>query len=312
MENGKNEEIVRHYINISKYKNALKEVEALLLKSPEKSYYLYLRAECLYHLKRNDEALFEIKNALEEGYSTESCIRLMGMIYWGMDNNMEAKKCFEEALRLNSNDAEVLAVYGVILYCESLDINKFEQFIKDALKIAPNNLIVERSAFFYYHIKKDITRMKDILEKYLENTSDEIDKLEMLGDYELYLKHYKQAKEHYKQAFLFDPTNKAILEKIKTIDSDFYILGIPMSSIKVLNMMISGLCILLSMIYSIAVVPFLVIQKVIFNYKDYSFKELYRMIKGIYTLLLEIVFYIVAILFIVSLIIRFIYKIFII
>lgn len=266
-----NEEIIRHYMNINKYEKALNEVEKLLVKNPENPYYLYLRADCLFRLNRCDEALVEMKSALEKGYSAELCIGLMGMMYWGLNNNGEAKDCFKEALRLNPNDAEVIAAYGVIQYTESSNIKKFGESIKDSLKIDPNNQVAMRCAFTYYLIKKDKTRMKNILERYLEHTGDEIGKLRMLGDYELHLRHYKKAREHYKQAFLLDPTNKAIHEEITKIDSESYILGIPMSEIKEYYMMFKGYCMIVFAILCIIIGVLFFISPIIgFIYKDYS------------------------------------------
>ena len=109
MEVRKNEELVNHYMTLGKDEKALKEVDNLLSKNPKKPYYLYLRAKCLNNLRIFDEALDEIKNAFEEGYSPEFCYELMGGIYFGMYDYEEAKKCFEEVFRLNPNNAETLA-----------------------------------------------------------------------------------------------------------------------------------------------------------------------------------------------------------
>ena len=235
LETRKSEEIALHYIKISKYVNALKEVENLLLQNPKKAYYLYLRSDCLYYLDRYDESLTEIKRALEEGYSAEICNELMGRIYWSMKNNYyPAQKCFEEVLRINPNNAETLVEYGYMLYELHKELHKEGkggQFIKDALKMAPNNSVVLHYAFYYYKYEKDKKETKCILEKYLECSGNEIGKLEKLGDYELFLKHYKQAKEHYKQAFLLNPTNKYIHRKITIVDLERFTLGLPINKI---------------------------------------------------------------------------------
>ena len=244
LETRKSEEIALHYIKISKYVNALKEVENLLLQNPKKAYYLYLRADCLYYLDRYDESLTEIKRALEEGYSAETCNELMGRIYWQMDNISEATKCFEEALRINPNNAKTIVKYGYMLY-ELNKEGKGGQFIKDALKIAPNNSLVLHYAFYYYKGQKDKKETKLILEKYLEYSGSEIGKLEKLGDYEFFLKHYKQAKEHYKQAFLLNPISKHIHRKITMVDLCRLRLGLPIN--KIAKVQVNIFCILFAM-----------------------------------------------------------------
>lgn len=243
LEDRKNEELVNHYMTLGKDEKALKEVDNLLSKNPKNPYYLYLRAKCLNNLRRFDEALDEIKNAFAEGYSPEFCNELMGKIYFGMYDYEKAKKSFEEVFRLNPNNAETLAAYGIMQYMLSNE-SKDERYVKDALKIDPNNSQVLFCAFYHYKMQNNKIEMKNILEHYLETSGDEVSKLEMIGDYEAHLRHHKKANEHYKQSFLLEPTNEAIHNKIKAIDSDFFIFGISINVLKAWLMFIGGICII--------------------------------------------------------------------
>lgn len=239
-------------MRLGKHEKALKEVDNLLSKNPKKPYYLYLRAKCLNNLRRFDEALDEIKNAFAEGYSPEFCNELMGKIYFGMNDYEEAKKCFEEVFRLNPNNAETLAAYGVMQYILSNE-SEAERYIKDALKIDPNNSQVLFCVFYHYKMQNNKIEMKNILEHYLETSGDEVSKLEMIGDYEAHLRHHKKANEHYKQAFLLEPTDEDIHKKIKAIDSDFFIFGISINVFKAWLNIIGVICII-AMIITIPIV----------------------------------------------------------
>ncbi len=237
-------------MRIDKCEKALMEIDKLLSKKPQNGYYLYLRASCLNDLNRYNEALVEIKNALNEGYSIENCNSIMGIIYWNKGNYSEAKKCFEEVLRLNSNNALALARSGYMQHKLNSKID-CEQIMEDAYRLAPTNTKVLHVVFNYYKDKKDNKKLKEILEKYLEHSDNEFDKLVKLGDYEFSIKKYKKAKEYYKQAFLLDPNKKYLHKKITLIDLRYFTLGLPANKVgKVLRYLFLGLFII-TMIYAI-------------------------------------------------------------
>ena len=230
-------------MQIDKYEKALVEINKLLSKKPNKAYYLYLRANCLNGIGRYNEALSEIKNALKEGYSIVYGNSLMGIIYWNMEYYYDAKKCFEEILRHNSNNAEALARFGYMQY--KLDSRaECGQIMEDAFKLEPNNPTVLHVIFNYYHDKKEKEKLKEILEKYLESGKNEFNKLLMLGDYEMSMKRYKKAKEYYKQAFLLNPTKKYAHTKITLIDLKYCTLGLPINKIfKIIRYLFFGITI---------------------------------------------------------------------
>lgn len=228
-------------MKIDKYEKALVEIDKLLSQKPNKAYYLYLRANCLNGISRYKEALAEIKNALEEGYSAVNGNNLMGIIYWNMGNYSEAQKCFEEVLRLNSNSAEALARLGYMKY-KLNSKGDYGQIMEDALRLEPHNPTVLHVIFNYYKDKKNKEKLKEILEKYLENSGNEFNNLLMLGDYEVSIKGYKKAKEYYKQAFLLDPTQKYIHRKITLIDLRYFTLGLPANKIaKIIRRLFVGI-----------------------------------------------------------------------
>lgn len=217
-------------MQIDKYEKALAEIDTLLSQKPNKAYYLYLRANCLNGISRYKEALVEIKNALKEGYSVINSNNLMGIIYWNMGNYFEAKKCFEEVLRLNPNNAEALARNGYMQYKLN---HKAEsgQIMEDAFRLEPNNPTVLHVVFNYYRDKKEKEKLKEILDKYLECSGNEFNKLVMLGDYEMSMKQYKKSKEYYKQAFLLNPMKKYLHMKMTLIDLRYFTFGLPMNKI---------------------------------------------------------------------------------
>nr|WP_278045999.1 hypothetical protein [Clostridium beijerinckii] len=165
----------------------------------------------------------------------------MGIIYWNMGYYYDAKKCFEEILRHNPNDAESLARFGYMQY--KLDSRaECGQIMEDAFKREPNNSEVLHVIFKYYRDKGEKDKLKKILEKYLESSASELRKLLMLGDYEMSMKQYKKAKEYYKQAFLLNPKEKYLHTQLTLIDLRYFIFGLSVDKIfKIVKYLIIGL-----------------------------------------------------------------------
>lgn len=206
--------LVENYIESHEYDSAIKELELLLSKNGEKAEYVYLKAYCFFQLNRFEEATKETKNAILKGYSSDDCMNILDDIFNKMGETREAQEYFiRELIFYPAYEDEFLRIANIKFFMETTDNGR--KFIKRAIKISPTNPEILRYAFDYYGDKGLERELKKNLEKYLECNLSEVEKLEINGDYEVYLKNYKNAFQCFQKANSIDPTNVLMQEKME-------------------------------------------------------------------------------------------------
>lgn len=222
---------VYHYINIRRFSHAKDKLFDLLSQNPNDGKLLYLSATCFFALDNHDEAIRYCKQALESGFPAESCNYLLGKIYTGLKRYAEAEKCFLEALRIDPQDADVIAAYGYLMLKTGID-KKAEQLLNEARRIDPDSTEVLRYCFYYYIAKNKGKERLMIMERYLQVSDDEVSKLVKIGLSEILNGNYKSARESFRQAYLLDPQNKDLLTLLEEVNTDSNIIFAPLRLIE--------------------------------------------------------------------------------
>lgn len=215
-----------HYLQIGRYEQAQVSLIRLIGVTPNNGELLYLMACCCYGLEKMEDALYYCSEALKNGFSPEDCNSLLGSIYIDLKRYVEAEECMLEALRLNPQNAALLAKYGYLMLTTGHE-KKAKRLMAEALRIEPHDEEVLKYHFFYYLAKDNKTEQMEILHQNILYSSDEIRKLIYIGLADLFSKNYKSARENFRQAFLLDPTNELVLDLLSETEYNSSILFLP-------------------------------------------------------------------------------------
>jgi tetratricopeptide (TPR) repeat protein len=217
---------IHHYLEIGRYEKAKELLRRQLAEHPDQEELLYLTAFCQYWLDEYDEAAEACREALKNGASPEKCNALLGKIYFEQQDYFNAEGCFLEALRINPQNAEVLANYGFLML-KTGHREKAAELIEEALRLEPNNEEVLHYAFYYYLARDKREDQMETLKELLETSGSEVRSLINIGMAELFRKNYKSARECFRQAFLLDPANKGLLSMLENLDKTTHPLYLP-------------------------------------------------------------------------------------
>lgn len=217
---------VLHYIQIGRYEQAQDSLVRLIGVDPNNGELLYLMACCCYGLEKSEDAFLYCSEALKNGFSAEDCNSLLGSIYIDLNRYVEAEQCMLEALRLNPQNASLLARYGYLMLKTGHE-KKAKKLMEEALRIEPDDEEVLKYNFYYYLAKNKKTEQMEVLHQYFIYSNNEVRKLIHLGLANLFSKNYKSARENFREAFLLDPTNEAILELLRETDYNSNFLFLP-------------------------------------------------------------------------------------
>lgn len=216
----------RYYYEIGRYEQTINKLDQLMALKPNDNYTLYLKASCLFHLNKYNEAEEYCKDALNYGFSICECNYLLGLIFMDSDKYIKAEECFLESLRENPHRADVIATYGYLMLNTGND-KKSAKLMEEALRIDSQNETVLHYRFYYYLAKNKREDQIEILEEYLQVANSEVTKFIKIGMMEFCSGNYKEARENFKQAFLLDPTNEHILSILQSAEEGSNILFLP-------------------------------------------------------------------------------------
>lgn len=209
--------IIRNYIEMDRYGQALDRLSEAMQELPNDAYLLYLTAFCLYKSEDYDNAIACCKSAVDNGFNRAECYHLLSMILVQKDEYKEAERLLLAALELEPQNPHYIAFYG---YLKMLTGKSSEALplINKALEIDPVNLGALQYKFYYYLDMDDSYGIKSkVIEDYFSVTTDESDRFLKAGLLDYHKHDYKAAEENFRQAFQLDPTNKFILKMLDTI-----------------------------------------------------------------------------------------------
>lgn len=215
--------LFEHYNDIERWEQALRVIESLLSLDINNYNYHFNRARVLYALDQYDDALDELHNAVELGY-TGIQHNFEAMIHWRKRDFFKADECFIRSVEENPNDAHVYSCYADFMMFTGC-IDKANLLIDKALELEPSN----STANFLKLLFQSTTNKKNFEtffnERLMEISNEEVDKLFHLGFNEYLSKKYKPAKDLMRQAFTLEPTNKRLSWMMHVLEyktSNFY------------------------------------------------------------------------------------------
>jgi len=217
--------LISHYMGMGRYQQAINLIYESLAVNPEEGYLHYRLGLCHYYLDQLEEAELQLANALSFGFDREIIMEVQGHLCVEAGRWQEAEEAYLEVLRENPNDASVHAAYAYLMM-KTGHQKKADQLLAAALRLDPDNAQALRYRFMF----ADKTREEkvEVLERYMHSTDSDTAKLIQLGLDCLYTNRYSRAREHFRQAYLLDPTNQNLLEVMKSFDRDFHPLLAPL------------------------------------------------------------------------------------
>jgi tetratricopeptide (TPR) repeat protein len=213
-ENLGNYGMIDHYIQIARYEKAIELINQGLSQNPENAYLQYKLGFVHYLQKRYVEAETNLQLAYTYGYNPEQVQVILGNVYTELEKWHEAEACYLEALRMDPMDASTHAYYAELL----IKVGKRErglELLKEAERLSPNHPEVIRYRLYEQIAGNNDNGQMIMLEKYLNHENNQVNGLLQLGFSEYYRGNYQLAKEHFREAFLLNPTNLSILNNLR-------------------------------------------------------------------------------------------------
>ncbi|WP_070119684.1 tetratricopeptide repeat protein [Bacillus marinisedimentorum] len=211
--------MIEHLFGMERYEDASPYIEKLLGANPEDGYALYLMG--VVHLSRGDyrAARELVQEAIRNGYDEVDALSFIGTVYRYENNYREAERAYLRSLELDPEQAEVHALYGYLMMLTGHDA-KAVRLLDEALKLAPDSDYVNTYAFRYYLAKGDKARQAEQLQRVLETSSSEVQRLVNLAIFHVVKNDKKAAREYYRQAFMLDPADQNILSLLEELDRE--------------------------------------------------------------------------------------------
>lgn len=210
---------IYHYYGIGRYEKVEVLAKKLLASDPSDIESLNILAETLFQLDRYDEAVETCRQALALGLNPAEGNELLGRIYLAMEAYAQSEECFLAALSENPEQASTLAAYGYLMLTTGHE-DKATKLMEEALRLDSENPEILHYNFHFNLARGDKYLQLENLQQYMVVSSNEVRKLVNLGLFELHRNNYRQAREHLREAYLLDPTNEPILELLKAVEKD--------------------------------------------------------------------------------------------
>lgn len=209
--------MIDHYLDIKRYQQALDLIYEGLAEQPENSYLHYQAARALYHLDEYRQAEEHLHSAFKFGYSPVEIHYLLGHIYSDQENWQLSERAYISALHVSPNNARVMASYGALL----MKVGQWKhgrEVMNEAQRLSPNDPEVLRH-HIYYDIARNHNNSRIMhLEKYINRADNQVSALLQLGINDYYKGNYKSAKEHFREAYVKNPTDKNLLNNVRLLE----------------------------------------------------------------------------------------------
>lgn len=209
---------IQHYFNIDKFDRVVELAKDALQEHNQNEMLWFMLGYSNFQLDNYFEAEEQLIESMNLGYDKEVVFRVLGHTYMEMGQLKEAEDVFLETLRLNPNNAEAHASYAYLMK-KTGHRKKAKQLLKKAMELDPSNSYVLR---MYYQMEvmnsnDDLERIQ-VLEKYMQSGDSEISKHIQLGVTAIFRGKMKEARTHFRQAYLLNPENKELLEALEAME----------------------------------------------------------------------------------------------
>jgi tetratricopeptide (TPR) repeat protein len=218
--------MIDHYMEMRRYEKVKDLIGQALADQPEEARYYYLLAVCAYNLDDYEEVDHHLKQAMAFGFHSQKVHQLYGHLYTETGQWVKAEQAYLEALRENPNDAPVHAAYAFLLK-KTGHSDKADKLMQMAMQLDPNDSEVIRCRHLFGIASQNRKEQIHALELYMQVADNEITKEIQLGLNALFRNRTKAAREHFRQAFLMDPTNMRLAEIMNDLDQVQHILMAP-------------------------------------------------------------------------------------
>lgn len=224
----KSKNMALHYIDMGRYESAVNYVKEALSDEPDDGYLHYLLGICYYHLDCYKEAEEQYGLAHKYEYDVETLSKMLGHLYTDVGRLEDAESAYLEALHLNPNNADVHASYAYLMG-KSGHKQKSDLLIRKARELDPINPTVLRINHLLQLADSNKEEQIRSLERFVYHADTDASVHVQAGLHALYTDKEKQAKEHFRQAYLLDPTSQLLLNILKSLDRHTHPMLIPLT-----------------------------------------------------------------------------------
>lgn len=209
--------IIEHYLDIRRYDSALSHIREGLAEQPTNARLHYLAGRAYYGLDRYPEASASLREAFQYGHPGADIHYLLGLVHTEQKNWLKAERSFLDALGEAPHSPRILAAYGALLI-KMGHRGRGLVILNEARRIDPNETEVLRHELYYNIARNHDNGQMMSLEKYIQNADDACGKLLQMGMHAYYRRDYKRAKEHFREAYLMEPTNEQLLNNLRHLE----------------------------------------------------------------------------------------------
>lgn len=207
-------EMINHYFMMNRYEQVIQMVSEALEDDIENELLWYYIGYSNYALNSYEEAEQQLIEALNLGYQPETIYYILGNQYMKTERWQESEEMFLESLRIDPNFAEAHASYALLMSMTGHK-KKAKLLIKKAYELNPESPSVLR---LKYLLSTNNSDQVLALEQYINSAESEVAKSMHLGLEATYRGNIKEAREHFRQAYLLNPEDQNVLELLEDFE----------------------------------------------------------------------------------------------
>lgn len=129
--------IVKFY-ETKQYKKGVKAADSILKKHPDHGETLCMKGLTLSYLDKKEEAYELVRKGLKFDLKSHVCWHVFGLLYRQDRDYQEAVKCYRQALRIDSENIQILRDLS-LLQIHSRDLTGFAETRRKLLQVKPSN-----------------------------------------------------------------------------------------------------------------------------------------------------------------------------
>lgn len=180
-------------------------------------------APAYFQMKEYDKALSTYRHALELADSSDYILRSnlmcgMGDVYSALEDTVEARGCYEEALQLDPASSLVMNNYAYFLAVRDIDLDRAESLSALAIKDDPENPTVLDTYAWVFFKKKEYKLALAYIEKAIKIIGEDDENAEILehyGDILFMNGQFDKALENWKKALELNPDSEVLKRKVE-------------------------------------------------------------------------------------------------
>lgn len=210
--------LAEHYLSIKQPEKALETLskQGIDLDSVDP---WRIRAQALYELERNQEALENVEKALALEPENTQLLYLLSKIQADLKHLAAAETAILTALHLSPENPVLLSRYAIILG-QGGQLAKAQKVVAEAARIAPDEITVKNAQTILAYIKGDTKAVQNYSEQILKDNPDNFFGHYMLGQSYVENRQTIAADKHLRNAAALAPDIRAITDATK--ENRFY------------------------------------------------------------------------------------------